>query len=39
MTKAMMNKLLHEPTMRLKETAGQQEGDRIAEALSQLFES
>lgn len=39
MTKTMMNKLLHEPTMRLKETAGQQEGDRIAEALSQLFES
>lgn len=39
MTKAMMNKLLHEPTMRLKETAGQQEGDRIAQALSQLFEA
>jgi glutamyl-tRNA reductase len=38
MTKGMINKLLHEPTIRLKETAGQQEGDRIAEALSQLFE-
>jgi glutamyl-tRNA reductase len=39
MTKGIINKLLHEPTIRLKETAGQQEGDLIAAALSQLFES
>jgi glutamyl-tRNA reductase len=39
MTKGIINKLLHEPTMHLKETAGKQEGDRVAAALSQLFEN
>lgn len=39
MTKAMMNKLLHEPTMRLKETAGLQEGEDLAQVYQQLFDS
>lgn len=39
MTKTMMNKLLHEPTMRLKKTAGTPEGEDVAEAFDQLFDS
>jgi glutamyl-tRNA reductase len=39
MTKAMINKLLHEPTMHLKETAGTQEGEYVAEAYGQAFDT
>lgn len=37
MTRGIINKLLHEPTIRLKETAGQAEGLRYQQALSELF--
>jgi glutamyl-tRNA reductase len=37
-TKAMLNKLLHEPTVRLKEAAGSPRGERLAEALRALFD-
>ena len=32
-----VNKLLHEPTVRLKDAAGHARGDRLAEALRDLF--
>ena len=38
MTKAVLNKLLHEPTVRLKEAAGSPKGERLAEALRALFD-
>jgi glutamyl-tRNA reductase len=37
-TKAVLNKLLHEPTVRLKETAGSPQGERLAEAVRALFD-
>ena len=33
-----VNKLLHEPTVRLKDAAGHARGDRLAEALRDLFD-
>jgi glutamyl-tRNA reductase len=37
-TRAVLNKLLHEPTVRLKEAAGSPRGDRLADALRHLFD-
>lgn len=37
-TRAVMNKLLHEPTVRLKDAAGSPRGDRLADALRHLFD-
>ena len=37
-TKAIVAKLLHEPTVRLKEAAGTPKGDRLADALGDLFD-
>ena len=38
LTRAMMAKLLHAPTVRLKEAAGTPRGERLAESLRYLFE-
>ena len=38
LTKALLAKLLHEPTVRLKEAAGSPGGDRLAESLRALFD-
>lgn len=37
-TKAMLAKLLHEPSVRLREQAGTLRGDRLADALRDLFD-
>jgi glutamyl-tRNA reductase len=37
-SRAMVAKLLHEPTVRLKEAAGTARGERLAEALRDLFD-
>ncbi len=37
MTKAMFAKLLHQPTVTLKTTAGSTHGNRLAEAVAELF--
>jgi glutamyl-tRNA reductase len=37
-TKALVNKLLHEPTVRVKEAAGTPRGDYYADALASLFD-
>jgi glutamyl-tRNA reductase len=37
-TRAIVAKLLHEPTVRLKEAAGTARGDRLAESLRDLFD-
>ena len=37
LTKGLVNKLLHEPTVRLKEAAGSTRGERLAAALRDLF--
>jgi glutamyl-tRNA reductase len=37
-TSALVAKLLHEPTVRLKQAAGSPRGDRLADALRELFE-
>jgi glutamyl-tRNA reductase len=37
-TKAIVAKLLHEPTVRLKDAAGSPKGDRLADALRDLFD-
>jgi glutamyl-tRNA reductase len=37
-TKRTVAKLLHEPTVRVKEAAGSPRGDRLAEALRNLFD-
>jgi glutamyl-tRNA reductase len=37
-TRAVINKLLHEPTVRLKEAAGSPRGERLADALRDLFD-
>ena len=36
-TRSVVNKLLHEPTMRIKDAAGTARGDLYADALSELF--
>ncbi len=36
-TRALVNKLLHEPTVRLKQAAGTDRGELFAEALAELF--
>jgi glutamyl-tRNA reductase len=38
LTKGLVAKLLHEPTVRLKEAAGTPRGDRLAEALQTLVD-
>ena len=38
LTRSLLAKLLHEPTVRLKEAAGSPRGDRLAEALRALFD-
>jgi glutamyl-tRNA reductase len=37
-TRAMMAKLLHQPTMVLKDAAGTPRGERLVEALRTLFD-
>ena len=37
-TRGIVGKLLHEPTVRLKDAAGSPRGDRLAEALRDLFD-
>lgn len=37
-TRGLVGKLLHEPTVRLKDAAGSPRGDRLAEALRDLFD-
>lgn len=37
-TRGVVGKLLHEPTIRLKDAAGSPRGDRLAEALRDLFD-
>ena len=37
-TKGMLGKLLHEPSVRLNDAAGSPRGDRLAEALRDLFD-
>jgi len=36
-TRAVVNKLLHEPTVRVKDTAGTADGEALADALADLF--
>ncbi len=38
LTRSILAKVLHEPTVRLKEAAGSPRGDRLAEAISALFD-
>ena len=38
LTRGILAKLLHEPTVRLKDAAGSARGDRLAEALRSLFD-
>ncbi|MFT5201768.1 MAG: glutamyl-tRNA reductase [Candidatus Aldehydirespiratoraceae bacterium] len=38
LTKGIVNKLLHDPTVRLKDAAGRPRGDRLAESLRDLFD-
>lgn len=38
LTKALLAKVLHEPTVQLKTTAGTPQGDRLAEALRALYD-
>lgn len=38
LTKALLAKVLHEPTVKLKTTAGTPQGDRLAEALRALYD-
>ncbi len=38
LTKAMISKLLHEPSSHLRDAAGSARGDRLAEALRELFD-
>ena len=37
-TQGILGKLLHEPTVRLNEAAGTPKGDRLADALRELFD-
>ncbi len=38
LTRSMLAKLLHEPTVRLKDTAGSAQGERLADSLRELFD-
>jgi glutamyl-tRNA reductase len=38
LTKGILGKLLFEPTVRLKDLAGTPTGDRLAEAMRQLYD-
>jgi glutamyl-tRNA reductase len=38
LTEGIVNKLLHEPTVRVKEAAGSPRGDYYADALATLFD-
>ncbi|MEZ5349964.1 MAG: hypothetical protein R2714_12295 [Microthrixaceae bacterium] len=38
LTKGIVAKLLHEPTVRLKDSAGSSQGDRLATSLAELFD-
>jgi glutamyl-tRNA reductase len=38
LTKSIVSKLLHEPTVRLKDAAGTAKGDRLSDALRDLFD-
>lgn len=38
LTRGLVNKLLHEPTVRLKQAAGSPRGDRLADALRTLYD-
>ncbi|MEA2902601.1 MAG: glutamyl-tRNA reductase [Actinomycetota bacterium] len=38
LTRSILAKLLHEPTVRLKESAGSARGERLAEAIQELFD-
>jgi glutamyl-tRNA reductase len=38
MTRGLVAKLLHDPTVRLKDTAGSARGERLADALRELFD-
>jgi glutamyl-tRNA reductase len=38
LTSAIMAKFLHEPTMKLKESAGSSQGERLAKSLAELFD-
>jgi len=38
LARGIVNKLLHEPTVRLKDAAGRARGDRLAESLRDLFD-
>jgi len=38
MARGIVNKLLHEPTVRLKDAAGHARGDRLADSLRDLFD-
>ncbi len=38
LTKAVVNKLLHEPSVRLRSAAGSRRGDRLAESVRELFD-
>ena len=38
LSSSIANKLIHEPTIRLKDAAGTPKGERLAEALQDLFD-
>jgi glutamyl-tRNA reductase len=38
LTRGILAKLLHEPTVRLKDAAGSARGERLADALTELFD-
>ncbi len=38
LTRSILGKLLHDPTVRLKDAAGSAKGDRLAGALRELFD-
>jgi glutamyl-tRNA reductase len=38
LTKGIVAKLLHSPTVRLKDAAGSGRGDRLAESVRELFD-
>jgi glutamyl-tRNA reductase len=38
LTKGIVAKLIHDPTVRLKDASGTAKGDRLAEALRDLFD-
>ena len=38
LTRSLLAKLLHDPTVRLKDAAGSAKGERLAGALTELFD-